>query len=279
MSEGKPLVEDENSTLDKIIHYFPYFAVPIGILMLAAYFFNFHSGFGDQGDFGAFGDFFGGILNPMLSFLTILLLLRQLRYQRSELKATAAELRTTAEIHRENIRHNRAVDIYEKTNDAFDKSLSNFYESLRDSFVKIPASETDVLPTGGLKTPEDKSFRATNYEVSLEMLLPQFGLVRSILYSDKAEKFTRYLISALNRTVQHGYQIYTLANAYQQLEVNNLLYLEKFKRFNDRLKRLHDDINSLELENGALQIDEVINALVHQSESLIIRANDTPNLD
>ena len=76
MSEGKPLVEDENTTLDKIIKYFPYVAIPIAILMLAAYLYNFHGGFGDQSDFGAFGDFFGGILNPMLSFLTILLLLR-----------------------------------------------------------------------------------------------------------------------------------------------------------------------------------------------------------
>ena len=66
MSEGKHLVEDENTTLDKIIKYFPYVAIPIAILMLATYFGNFHGDFGDQSDFGAFGDFFGGILRLRL---------------------------------------------------------------------------------------------------------------------------------------------------------------------------------------------------------------------
>ncbi len=129
MSEGKPLVEDGNTTLDKIIKYFPRFAIPIGILMLLAYFGNFNDGFGNQSDFGAFGDFFGGILNPLLTFFTILLLLRQLTYQRDELKATRDELIKTTEIHKENVKNNLAEVVYSKTEGRFqtlNKELEEF---------------------------------------------------------------------------------------------------------------------------------------------------------
>jgi len=101
--------------IDKIISIYPYVIALIFVSMLIIYFLNFNSGFGNQGDFGTFGDFFGGILNPLLTFFTILLLLRQLNYQRDELKATRDELIKTTEIHEENVKNNLAEVVYSKT--------------------------------------------------------------------------------------------------------------------------------------------------------------------
>ncbi len=46
----------------------------------------------DQSLWAQFGDYFGGILNPLLSFMTILILLYTLRLQKSEIEITSKEL-------------------------------------------------------------------------------------------------------------------------------------------------------------------------------------------
>lgn len=45
-----------------------------------------------RGMFGATGDFFGGMLNPILSFITVLLLIYSIKIQLKELSATRGEL-------------------------------------------------------------------------------------------------------------------------------------------------------------------------------------------
>ncbi|TVL34504.1 BAR domain-containing protein [Shewanella xiamenensis] len=63
--------------------------------LLAFYFLNFHGGIGDKGDFGAFGDYFGGVLNPILGFATVSLLVWSLKYQMDELALSRQELALT----------------------------------------------------------------------------------------------------------------------------------------------------------------------------------------
>ncbi|MCK6442290.1 hypothetical protein [Elstera cyanobacteriorum] len=58
-------------------------------------------GGGRFGVFGPIGDFFGGILNPILTFFTVCLLLQSLKLQRLELAATRAELARTAKANEE----------------------------------------------------------------------------------------------------------------------------------------------------------------------------------
>lgn len=67
------------------------------LCLLALYFMNFHGSWGNQGDFGAFGDYFGGVLNPILSFATVGLLIWSLKYQVDELALTREELAETKE--------------------------------------------------------------------------------------------------------------------------------------------------------------------------------------
>ena len=276
MSEGKHLVEDENTTLDKIIKYFPYVAIPIAILMLATYFGNFHGDFGDQSDFGAFGDFFGGILNPMLTFLTILLLLRQLRLQRSELNATAKELRATAEIHEENMKHSRAVDIYEKTYEKYSKAIQNFNNSLNYNFVSLSKDGAALTVT---QRTEAQLVGKPMVEISLRKLKEEGEKIQIALYSADGNFFLDKLKLALNHSVQLAHEVYTFAEEYQRRGVNNLLYLKQFEKFNETLQELHNDIDSLGIESDSMQINSTLNALIHQSISTIVKAQHILNLD
>ena len=276
MSEGKHLVEDENTTLDKIIKYFPYVAISIAILMLATYFGNFHGDFGDQSDFGAFGDFFGGILNPMLTFLTILLLLRQLRLQRSELNATAKELRATAEIHEENMKHSRAVDIYEKTYEKYSKAIQNFNNSLNYNFVSLSKDGAALTVT---QRTEAQLVGKPMVEISLRKLKEEGEKIQIALYSADGNFFLDKLKLALNHSVQLAHEVYTFAEEYQRLGVNNLLYLKQFEKFNETLQELHNDIDSLGIESDSMQINSTLNALIHQSISTIVKAQHILNLD
>lgn len=63
--------------------------------LLLFYFSIFHGGVGDKGDFGAFGDYFGGVLNPILGFATVSLLVWSLKYQMDELALTRQVLEET----------------------------------------------------------------------------------------------------------------------------------------------------------------------------------------
>ncbi|NDW20006.1 hypothetical protein [Alteromonas hispanica] len=47
---------------------------------------------GETEQFSQFGDFLGGTLNPLLSFITILLLVLSIRYQLEELRLTRFEI-------------------------------------------------------------------------------------------------------------------------------------------------------------------------------------------
>lgn len=96
-------------------------------------FFNF----GQQDHFGQFGDYIGGVLNPLLTFATILLLLftvklqiDSLNIQAQELEATRLELTQSREAAQEQIRHlkieARKSDVY-KTIEVLEKRLEGLY--------------------------------------------------------------------------------------------------------------------------------------------------------
>lgn len=75
-------------------------AVSVALFMFAivvfSYLLNFHRHYfsDNTGDWGTFGDFVGGTLNPFLSFLALVILLRTFSMQREELKDTQQILQT-----------------------------------------------------------------------------------------------------------------------------------------------------------------------------------------
>jgi hypothetical protein len=81
----------------------------VGIIIWRAlyiYLNQFPGDYGDQAAFGAFGDYVGGLLNPVLSFFAVGLLIYSVIIQRKELALTRMELaRTTIELSKSNETH------------------------------------------------------------------------------------------------------------------------------------------------------------------------------
>ncbi|WP_374419516.1 putative phage abortive infection protein [Chromobacterium sp.] len=67
------------------------------VLVLAFYFASFHEGLSkENGDWGTFGDFFGGTLNPILTFISIVILVKTIRLQIEE-QDRSAEFQKSSE--------------------------------------------------------------------------------------------------------------------------------------------------------------------------------------
>ncbi|AZZ98737.1 hypothetical protein [Pseudoalteromonas sp. R3] len=136
VDKTNPATIDERTTLQKI-DFVVTRAAPAAIAILFIfYFLNFYDGVKDQSSFGAFGDYFGGILNPILSFLTIIILVYATRLQAKELELTRGELRETKSIHRDNLKLQKEV-LQEQSNQHALKVLSEKLEVHASKFMEI----------------------------------------------------------------------------------------------------------------------------------------------
>lgn len=69
------------------------------ISIVLAYAYRFNGGLSyDQGRWGEFGDFLGGTLNPILGFLTVIILVSTLKVQRKELRESRKALKRNGEL-------------------------------------------------------------------------------------------------------------------------------------------------------------------------------------
>lgn len=109
--------------------------------VLAVYFFRFYGPLGDQAQFGQFGDFVGGILNPLLSFVTLIAVLWSLRVQLRELDASHLALAQSQELHREQLELQR--------NESIRSQLKQDAELYFDEYERLFRSPIFRLPTQG----------------------------------------------------------------------------------------------------------------------------------
>lgn len=90
-----------NTKEEKELNFKPYivFAITMAIVVIIAYILNFNnqSISKDSGDWGTFGDFIGGTLNPTLAFLSFLALLQTIKIQSKELKKSSEALELSKE--------------------------------------------------------------------------------------------------------------------------------------------------------------------------------------
>jgi uncharacterized membrane protein len=93
-------IQDEEKEDEIKIPFYGYIAVAaiMIIIVLSFYFYNFSGGGLStiHGDWGTFGDFMGGTLNPLLAFLSLIALLTTIKIQSKELRATTTEMRNSS---------------------------------------------------------------------------------------------------------------------------------------------------------------------------------------
>ncbi|MCG9761151.1 hypothetical protein L1D50_18795 [Pseudoalteromonas sp. Isolate6] len=99
-----------------------------------------------RGQFGAFGDFFGGTLNPLLTFFTIVLLVCSLSLQSQELKASRTELRRTRKSHEQQAQVLSSQLYHSKQQElvhALQKHLDFLREIMNRKCITLPAVFSD----------------------------------------------------------------------------------------------------------------------------------------
>lgn len=107
------------------------FCLVFGVLI--TYFSHFGSELGDQGEFGTFGDFLGGTLNPIFGFSTVVLLVWSIQIQVRELKDTRKEFKRSADAQEQiEIAQKMELEFYKKKG-----SVENLKNELADSKVNL----------------------------------------------------------------------------------------------------------------------------------------------
>ena len=96
-----PATDDEElhaaTQLHARLKYLAYVGAMAAAALLALYFINFSGPLSDNADkWGAFGDFVGGVLNPIFGFLALIALLATFALQVRELRISAKELKNSA---------------------------------------------------------------------------------------------------------------------------------------------------------------------------------------
>jgi hypothetical protein len=99
-----------------------YFLLVVVLIILGIYFYNFHEGVPEQGAFAQFGDFIGGLLNPILSFAALLALLWTIRLQTEELGYTKIEIAKSS-----NALIAQEEQMRKQTNRLADQSIENLF--------------------------------------------------------------------------------------------------------------------------------------------------------
>ena len=112
----------------------------IAVLVVSlVYGFTFPEFTNDQEKFAQFGDFFGGILNPILSFLTIALLVGSLALQRVELSKVVEELELTRRVHISSVNMNHWEHILKSFEDGDSEILlsSRTFKDILDTKISL----------------------------------------------------------------------------------------------------------------------------------------------
>ncbi|WP_024954163.1 putative phage abortive infection protein [Sulfurospirillum arcachonense] len=75
-----------------------YIAIFLFVITLGFYFLNFHGGFSlEKNDWGTFGDFMGGTLNPLFALFSLFAIIYTIKIQTEELELSREELKDTKE--------------------------------------------------------------------------------------------------------------------------------------------------------------------------------------
>lgn len=145
------------------------FSVALIIAVFVFYFINFDGGLSDRQDqWGAFGDFIGGTLNPILSFFALIALLLTIVLQSNELEATREELKRSAnaqEISAENQQRN----IIHIESEAKKNELYRVIRLIDDNLDRL--GHTDVtfkFPDGGSPNAISISFYETLFSILVD---------------------------------------------------------------------------------------------------------------
>jgi hypothetical protein len=161
VSENK---QQESQEVDTPFELGSFFYISVGVIfvtMLALYISQFGiSRATDQATWGAFGDFVGGTLNPLISFFTLIVAVSVWRLQRLQLVATQKELEETRE----------AIKV--QAFDQFFMSVLASHRAMSEQVSLIGISGSNTLQTGKRAIDSYRNY-LTSHEHYFDIMLKQ----------------------------------------------------------------------------------------------------------
>ena len=141
------------------LKYFLISAILLFLITLGFYFYNFHNGLSDNHEeWGTFGDFMGGTLNPIFALFSLAAILYTIKIQTEELELSREELKATREeLKKSSKAQQEQSDSFKIQNDsiklqAFENTffqLMNLFLSTREQLkIKIEFDHSTAISMG-----------------------------------------------------------------------------------------------------------------------------------
>lgn len=204
-------------------------------IVLILYFSNFHASVSkDNGDWGTFGDFFGGILNPVIASFALYWLINSVNLQIKELKKTNQALDTTVKTAKDQ-QDQMAIQNFESLFFELLKAKMDVTDNIiyqQKNITKDDESETSISPLTGKK--------------AIEQCIIDF---KNTIKEDWGNHYTDNLLGQLGSYFRLNYQILKLIHTNNYLKnlekVDGEKYSTKQKEYFDIFRA---SFNQYELE-------------------------------
>jgi len=113
------------------------FLIVLAVISVYIIQFGDFGNFGNQEKFGLFGDYIGGLTNPILTFLTVVLLIWSVQIQVKELNATREELEETRKVHSQQFSLNKEESIRKQLHDDSNLYIKNCEELMDKPIFQV----------------------------------------------------------------------------------------------------------------------------------------------
>jgi hypothetical protein len=246
----------------------PIIALGCFVLILIAYFYRPFDGFGSNNDFGTFGDFLGGALNPILGFATVYLLIQSIRFQIDELRHTREDIQISREeLKQSNIIHQSNLNTLREKSET--EHLLKEIQTAQNYIDRIYSS---VIKKGGIK-------------IGAEMNFEYIFFTRDALFSfsrdSQAKNELNYQLQKLLTTTMLVYGLLKNSHQNQTNPILISLHLFSFLPYFEKLSA-HIETN-LKLDDFPHLNSGYISKIQNYSKLVISTINDilsrTPNPD
>jgi len=249
--------ENDNSPTNIYVELIPYIAITFVILasIIAIIVFGFYIyDFGElprsdnNAAWGAFGDYIGGLLNPIIAFFALIALLLAIYIQKVELKAAREQLTETNQVMKDTRTH------YE--NEAKKSELNNILEKTGDRLDKLIIENL----------PLSSSNRATIRQL---IFLDGLGSISDAFVDDSGKQGTYAHMAVNDIKLELSFLIYTLmkynkllADIKEESEISKY-YKSRYQKLSLFLykRRLIDENTHKLIMNGGVDIDVILEEL------------------
>jgi hypothetical protein len=219
-----------------------------------------------KSDLGTLGDLIGGILNPLLTFITIGLLIWSIRIQGKELKEATEQSRRSADalvqtnnFHNNNLEEQRRIVMIPHLMEKLKKESSFLYKTYREkSSIEIPdisKTQHDDKNISKIDIPSLGMLVVTGHhlnKIEIENILSTLNL------SEQKDEVLQKLRLKLSICIQSIFEISNVCKMLKEIDAPTILYEEEINQarfLNLKLNEITKDMVSLGMQSLHFEVN------------------------